>query len=70
VNLAELHRWTRAYGVEWPEQLHAIQGAPYPTNVTSVISVTNVTAPEAQDASREDDGELPSSEGDREVFFL
>jgi hypothetical protein len=45
VNLAELHRWTRAYGVEWPGKLCATQGAPHPTNVTSVISVTTVTAP-------------------------
>jgi hypothetical protein len=45
VNVAELHRWTRAYGVEWPEELGATQGAPHLGSVTSVTGVTSVTAP-------------------------
>jgi hypothetical protein len=70
VNLAELERWTRAYGVDWPAEPCATREAPPPGNVTSVISVTSVTAPEAERALRDDDGELPSPAEEREVFWI
>jgi hypothetical protein len=62
VNLAELRRLSQAYGVDWPAEPCATQEAPPPTNVTSVISVTSVTAPEVERAFREDGGELPLPE--------
>jgi len=70
VSLAELHRWTRAYGVEWPEGLGATQGASHPTNVTSVICVTNVTAPGAEGATRGTCGTLSPEENARERFEI
>jgi len=70
VNLAELHRLSQAYGVAWPSELCTTQQAPPPTNVTSVISVTSVTAPELEAALREEDGELPPAENDREVIWI
>jgi hypothetical protein len=70
VNLAELQRLTRAYGVDWPEEFAATQETPHLTNVTRVISVTSVTTPELEAALREEDGELPPAENDREVIWI
>jgi hypothetical protein len=52
VNLPELHRWTEAYGLEWPQELITSLGATHPANGTNGTNGT--TARGAQGASPED----------------
>jgi hypothetical protein len=60
ITLAQLQRWAVAYGVAWPQQLVANEGAPLPGN--GIGGLNGITAQRAEGANRGNSGSLSSQE--------
>jgi hypothetical protein len=64
ITLAEPQRWALAYGVAWPQQLVASEGAPLPGN--GIGSLNGITAQGAEGPSCENSGSLSPQQIDFE----